>query len=134
MKIAMVVEGRTETAFLPSLRAFLKPRLLSMPAIDPVRYDGRIPTADKLRRVVSNLLSGPRAADHAAAAGASPAVPAAVPDARGCAVHVLRSAAHLCVTTAGSGTRRNRPFMPPLGADGEADEPHPAAAPPRAIS
>ncbi len=64
MKITIVVEGRTETAFLPFLRDFLKPRLLSMPAIDTHRYDGRIPTADKLRRVVSNLLSGPRAADH----------------------------------------------------------------------
>lgn len=64
MKIALVVEGRTEIAFLPSFRAFLTPRLPNMPAIDPSPYHGRIPTAEKLRRVVRNLLSGPRAADH----------------------------------------------------------------------
>lgn len=65
MKIALVVEGRTEKAFLPFLREFLKSRLPnSMPNIDPLPYDGRIPTGDKLRRVVENLLSGPKAADQ----------------------------------------------------------------------
>jgi len=63
MKISLIVEGRTETAFLPSLRAFLETRLSSMPAIDPVPYNGRI-AADRLRRDVSKLLSGHRAADH----------------------------------------------------------------------
>lgn len=65
MKIALVVEGRTERAFLPFLREYLKSRLPnSMPNIDPLPYDGRIPTGEKLRRVVENLLSGPRAANH----------------------------------------------------------------------
>jgi hypothetical protein len=44
MKIALIVEGRTETAFLPHLRDFLRPRLHDMPNIDPFPYDGRIPT------------------------------------------------------------------------------------------
>lgn len=65
MKIALVVEGKTEKAFLPVLRNFVKRRLEgSMPNIDPVPYDGRIPTGDKLKRVVANLLSGSGAADH----------------------------------------------------------------------
>jgi hypothetical protein len=35
-----------------------------MPKIDPVVYDGRVPTDDKLRRVVERLLdSGTRSAD-----------------------------------------------------------------------
>lgn len=57
MKIAILVEGKTERAFLPTLRAFLKDRLAERPNIDAYCYDGRIPTRDKLRRVVANLLS-----------------------------------------------------------------------------
>jgi hypothetical protein len=55
------VEGKTERAFMPVLRDFLQPRLQGhMPNLDAVVYDGRIPKADKLRRVVDNLLSDPR--------------------------------------------------------------------------
>ena len=65
MKIAIIVEGKTEKAFMPVLRDFLKCRLDErMPNIDPLPYDGRVPTGDKLRRVVDNLLNGPKAADH----------------------------------------------------------------------
>ena len=65
MKIALIVEDKTEKPFLPVLRNFLGSRLSGkMPNIDPVPYDGRIPTGAKLKRVVSNLLCGRRAADH----------------------------------------------------------------------
>jgi len=65
MKIAIIVEGKTEKAFLPYLRRFLQTRLEgNMPKLDPHFYDGRIPTGDKLMRVVKNLLSGRDAADH----------------------------------------------------------------------
>jgi hypothetical protein len=61
MKIALIVEGKTEKAFLPYLRAYLKARIAgNMPRLDVVPYDGRIPKEDKLRRVVENLLTGPR--------------------------------------------------------------------------
>ena len=59
MKIAILVEGRTERAFLPHLRTFLKTRLTDrMPNLDMVLYDGRIPKEGKLRRTVENLLCG----------------------------------------------------------------------------
>ncbi len=59
MKIAILVEGRTEKAFLPRLREFLKPRVTgNMPNLDIVPYDGRIPKEAKLRRTVESLLSG----------------------------------------------------------------------------
>lgn len=66
MKITLIVEGKTEKAFLPHFRNFLRPRLpiAAMPKIETLPCDGRIPTRDKLRRVVENLLTGPRAADH----------------------------------------------------------------------
>ncbi len=58
MRIALLLEGRTEMAFLPYLRCFLENRLKNMmPKLDPVPYNGRIPTGDKLRRVVEKLLS-----------------------------------------------------------------------------
>jgi hypothetical protein len=58
MRIAILVEGRTEKSFKPYLIAFLTTRLAGkMPKLDFVPYDGRIPTGDKLRRVVENLLS-----------------------------------------------------------------------------
>lgn len=58
MKITILVEGKTESAFKPHLRAFLEPRLTGrMPRLDPFPYDGRIPTHDKLRRVVETLLT-----------------------------------------------------------------------------
>ena len=65
MKISIIVEGKTEKAFMPYLRDYLKPSLTgNMPKLDAFPYDGRIPKGEKLKRVVANLLSGPRAADH----------------------------------------------------------------------
>jgi len=65
MKITFIVEGKTEKAFLPFLREFLRHQLQNkMPRIDPFPYDGPIPTGEKLRRVVGNLLSGRDSADH----------------------------------------------------------------------
>jgi hypothetical protein len=65
MKISLIVEGNTEKALLPSLQEFLKSRLPGkMPRIDPLPYSGRIPKEKKLQLVVTNLLSGTRAADH----------------------------------------------------------------------
>ena len=61
-----MVEGKTEIAFIPHLRRYLESLLPGkMPALDPVPYDGRIPTGDKLQRVVGMLLSDrSRPADH----------------------------------------------------------------------
>jgi hypothetical protein len=69
MRIALLVEGKTETAFLPHLRGFLEARLSGkMPKLDPLPYDGRIPTGAKLRRVVGQLLNDPsKPADHVVA-------------------------------------------------------------------
>jgi hypothetical protein len=66
MKIALIVEGRTEKAFLPVLREFLGTNLPGnrMPNLDLLPYDGRIPTGAKLRRVVENLLGGRQPAEH----------------------------------------------------------------------
>ncbi|MFO7910839.1 MAG: DUF4276 family protein [Desulfotignum sp.] len=65
MKISIIVEGKTEKAFLPYLRIFLESRLAAgMPRLDVFPYDGRIPKTDKLRRVVANLLGGRKPADH----------------------------------------------------------------------
>jgi hypothetical protein len=64
LKIAILVEGRTERAFLPHLRRFLHERLPQrMPNLDMVPYDGRIPKENKLRRTVENLLTGRDPAD-----------------------------------------------------------------------
>ncbi|MFZ2447021.1 MAG: DUF4276 family protein [Syntrophobacteraceae bacterium] len=61
MRISLLIEGRTEKAFLPHLRRFLASRLIGrMPHIDPVPYNGRIPTGNKLQRVVHRLLSDRR--------------------------------------------------------------------------
>lgn len=58
MRIAILVEGKTEKSFKPHLLSFLQKRLPGkMSKLDPVSYDGRIPTGDKLRRVVERLLS-----------------------------------------------------------------------------
>lgn len=57
MKIAILVEGRTEIAFKSHLRAFLELRLAGqMPRLDMFPYDGRIPKEEKLRRTVETLL------------------------------------------------------------------------------
>jgi uncharacterized protein DUF4276 len=64
VKIAILVEGKTEMAFKPHLRAFLEVRLAGrMPRLDPFPYDGRIPKEQKLRRVVEGLLRGRQRAD-----------------------------------------------------------------------
>lgn len=65
MNIALIVEGKTEKSFLPYLRKYLQLQLQgNMPKIKGTPYDGRIPTGDKLKRVVMNLLSGHNPCDH----------------------------------------------------------------------
>ena len=65
MKISIIVEGKTEKAFIPYLRDFLKSRIPdALPRLDVVPYDGRIPKAEKLRRIVENLLGGKNPANH----------------------------------------------------------------------
>ena len=65
MRIAFIVEGKTEKAFIPYLREFLQNHLRGqMPRLNVTPYDGHIPTSDKLQRIVRNLLSGRDAADH----------------------------------------------------------------------
>lgn len=58
MKIGLIAEGKTERAFLPHLRRFLQMRVPAgnMPRLSSHVCDGRIPTGDKLRRVVERLL------------------------------------------------------------------------------
>lgn len=58
-RIAILVEGATEVAFLPALREFLRTRLPAgnMPKLDTLPHDGRIPTGDKLKRTVERLLA-----------------------------------------------------------------------------
>ncbi len=58
MRIAILVEGRTERAFKPFLVAHLKVKLAGkMPKLDFVPCDGRVPTGKKLKRTVEILLS-----------------------------------------------------------------------------
>ncbi|MCL2364350.1 MAG: DUF4276 family protein [Defluviitaleaceae bacterium] len=65
MKIAILVEGKTEIAFKPHLIKFLQARLQGMmPKLDFHPFDGRIPTNDKLKRVVENHLNGQNPANH----------------------------------------------------------------------
>ena len=65
MKIAIIVEGKTEKVFIPHLRNFLQTRLAKrMPRLSTNVYDGRIPKEDKLKRVVDNELKGRNAVDH----------------------------------------------------------------------
>ncbi len=65
MKITLIVEGKTEKAFLPHLRKYLEIRLPGkMPRLDANPYDGRIPTGDKLKRIVQKMLSGKFPSDH----------------------------------------------------------------------
>lgn len=56
MRIAVMIEGATEKAFVPTLQQFLRPRLERMPRLHPIPYNGRIPKGDKLRRAVEILL------------------------------------------------------------------------------
>jgi hypothetical protein len=60
VKIAIIVEGRTEKAFFPKLREFLEGRLENrMPNLDCVPQNGRIPKKDNLKRLVAHLLDEP---------------------------------------------------------------------------
>jgi hypothetical protein len=65
LKITILVEGRTEIAFKPHLREFLKNRLAGrMPHLDFFPCDGRTYKEAKLRRTVENLLQyGARPSD-----------------------------------------------------------------------
>ena len=65
MKITLIVEGKTEKAFLPHLRQLLSLHLKDkMPRLDVNPYDGRIPTEERLKRIVQTLLSGRNPSDH----------------------------------------------------------------------
>jgi len=65
VKIAIIIEGKTEKAFMPHLRNFIRARLSgNMPNLDPLPYYGRIPKGEKLKRVVDYLLQGRQASDH----------------------------------------------------------------------
>jgi hypothetical protein len=64
VKIVILVEGDTEDAFKQILVAFLRARLgARMPRLKFQRQDGRIPTHDKLKRMVQNHFSGKEPAD-----------------------------------------------------------------------
>lgn len=64
MRIAVLVEGSTEKIFQHKLCDFLKSRLdQQMPRLKFIKYDGRIPKEEKLKRVVENLLTGKNAYD-----------------------------------------------------------------------
>lgn len=57
MRIAFMVEGSTEKAFVPHLRRFLENRLSGrMPKVDCLPYNGRIPKGEKLRGQARMLL------------------------------------------------------------------------------
>lgn len=57
MKIAIICEGKTEQAFKESLNAFLQTRLRGkMPSLRFDVHHGSIPTGQKLKRIVENLL------------------------------------------------------------------------------
>ena len=63
VKITIIAEGKTEKVFLNHLREFLSTRLAGrMPTLAPNVYNGRIPTGEKLRRRVTELLRHP--SDH----------------------------------------------------------------------
>ena len=66
MRVALIVEGKTEKAFTPHLKNYLQRHLANnMPRIDVNPHDGRIPTNDKLKRLVAALLGDSRRpADH----------------------------------------------------------------------
>jgi hypothetical protein len=64
MKIVLLVEGATEKVFIPYLRRFLETRVKNMPKLLARKYDGRIPSHDKLKRIVEINLSGKDAADY----------------------------------------------------------------------
>ena len=56
MRIALIVEGKTEKAFLPALRNYLMRTLAGqMPTLKAIPQGGRVPKEDKLKRLVKNL-------------------------------------------------------------------------------
>ncbi len=64
MKIVVLVEGATELAFKEKLIEFLRGRLAGkMPKLVFQGEGGRIPTGEKLRKVVANQFIGKAAAD-----------------------------------------------------------------------
>ena len=64
MKIVVLVEGATELAFKEKLIEFLRGRLVGkMPKLVFQGEGGRIPTGEKLRKVVANQFIGKAAAD-----------------------------------------------------------------------
>lgn len=58
MKIAIIVEGKTETAFMPILRNFLESRLQQMPKLVTKPQHGRIPKEDKQNSLNAEQLIG----------------------------------------------------------------------------
>lgn len=57
MKIWIIIEGKTEWAFIPHLRKYLSAKLQGkLPSLRTDLHDGRIPTGDKLRRTVHELM------------------------------------------------------------------------------
>ena len=66
MKISLIVEGKTEKAFVPKLRDYLQLLLPGkMPNLHVVPQNGRIPSGEKLDKLVESLLSnGKNPADH----------------------------------------------------------------------
>jgi hypothetical protein len=65
MKIAIMMEGNTEVAFIDPLRGYLRQHLAGrMPKLDPVPYHSRIPTGHSLHREVRLLLNGRDSAAH----------------------------------------------------------------------
>ncbi len=64
MKIAIIVEGKTERVFQDALRRFLERKLEThMPRLDMVPHNHGVPKGDKLRRDVTKLLGGSSPAD-----------------------------------------------------------------------
>lgn len=60
MNIVILVEGETEEALLPVLRKFINDRLAhgtKRPRLQINCYDGRVPTGDRLRKIVERELS-----------------------------------------------------------------------------
>ena len=57
MRITVLIEGKTERAFMSKLREFLHPRLPGrMPKLDPMPFDGRIPKEGKLLKAFLNTI------------------------------------------------------------------------------
>lgn len=57
VRISIIFEGETEKVFFPHLRKYLEKHLSgNMPKFNSHKCNGRIPTHDKLKRVVERLL------------------------------------------------------------------------------